>query len=45
VVGWISDSAGGLGRGLVFSAIALLLGALLASRQRALAVAPVAAHS
>ncbi|HYD94582.1 MAG TPA: YbfB/YjiJ family MFS transporter [Noviherbaspirillum sp.] len=36
VVGWISDQAGGLQRGLVFSAAALLLGALLASRQRAL---------
>ena len=37
VVGWISDSAGGLQRGLVFSAAALLLGALFASQQRALA--------
>ncbi|GAB3540930.1 YbfB/YjiJ family MFS transporter [Noviherbaspirillum agri] len=37
VVGWISDSAGGLQRGLLFSASALLLGAVLASRQRALA--------
>jgi hypothetical protein len=36
VVGWISDGAGGLQRGLVFSAAALILGALLASRQRAL---------
>jgi predicted MFS family arabinose efflux permease len=36
IVGWISDSAGGLKRGLVFSAVALLIGALLASRQRAL---------
>ncbi|MGH8808742.1 MAG: YbfB/YjiJ family MFS transporter [Noviherbaspirillum sp.] len=36
IVGWISDSAGGLQRGLVFSAIALLAGALLASRQRPL---------
>lgn len=35
-VGWISDTAGGLERGLVFSACALLLGALLASRQSAL---------
>jgi len=35
MVGWISDSAGGLRRGLVFSAVALLIGALLASRQRA----------
>ncbi|RZI43410.1 YbfB/YjiJ family MFS transporter [Herbaspirillum sp. HC18] len=36
VAGWISDTAGGLQRGLVFSAVALLIGALLASRQRAL---------
>ncbi|HEY0847679.1 MAG TPA: YbfB/YjiJ family MFS transporter [Noviherbaspirillum sp.] len=36
MVGWISDSAGGLERGLVFSSVALLIGALLASRQRAL---------
>lgn len=36
IVGWISDAAGGLQRGLVFSAVALLLGAVLASRQRAL---------
>lgn len=36
VVGWISDGPGGLQRGLVFSASALFVGALLASRQRAL---------
>jgi len=36
-VGWIADSAGGLQRGLAFSAAALLLGALLAWRQRPLA--------
>jgi predicted MFS family arabinose efflux permease len=36
IVGWISDGAGGLQRGLVFSSIALLAGALLASRQRPL---------
>ncbi len=36
VVGWIADSAGGLGRGLWFSAIALWLGALVAWRQRPL---------
>ncbi|KRB87868.1 YbfB/YjiJ family MFS transporter [Noviherbaspirillum sp. Root189] len=36
IVGWISDAAGGLQRGLVFSAAALLLGAVLASGQRAL---------
>ncbi|NBY06130.1 MAG: YbfB/YjiJ family MFS transporter [Betaproteobacteria bacterium] len=36
VVGWISDGPGGLARGLVFSAGALLLGALLAWRQKSL---------
>jgi predicted MFS family arabinose efflux permease len=36
VVGWISDGGGGLQRGLVFSAAALALGAVLGSRQRAL---------
>ncbi len=36
VVGWIADGTGGLQRGLVFSALALLVAALLASRQRAL---------
>ncbi|WP_420472877.1 YbfB/YjiJ family MFS transporter [Noviherbaspirillum sp. ST9] len=36
MVGWISDGAGGLQRGLVFSAIALLAGAVIASRQRPL---------
>ena len=36
VVGWIADGAGGLPRGLVFSACALWLGALLAWRQRPL---------
>lgn len=36
VIGWIADGAGGLQRGLVFSAVALFAGALLASRQRAL---------
>jgi predicted MFS family arabinose efflux permease len=39
IVGWISDGAGGLQRGLIFSAAALLIGALLASRQRALPAA------
>lgn len=37
-VGWIADGAGGLVRGLVFSALALWVGALLAWRQRPLAV-------
>ena len=36
VVGAIADAAGGLARGLVFSAVALWLGALLAWRQRPL---------
>ncbi len=36
IVGWISDGAGGLQRGLVFSAIALLIGAVLAVRQKPL---------
>jgi len=36
VVGWIADGPGGLARGLVFSAAALWLGALLALRQKAL---------
>lgn len=35
-IGWIADGPGGLQRGLVFSALALFIGALLASRQRAL---------
>ncbi len=37
VVGWIADGPGGLARGLVYSAAALWLGALLAWRQRPLA--------
>jgi predicted MFS family arabinose efflux permease len=36
VVGFIADGPGGLARGLVFSAVALWLGAALAWRQRAL---------
>jgi MFS family permease len=36
VVGWIADGVGGLERGLIFSALALFIGAGLASRQRAL---------
>ena len=39
VVGWVADGAGGLQRGLVYSALALFLGAGLASRQRAIAIA------
>lgn len=37
MVGWIADATGGLERGLVASSISLLIGAVLASRQRALA--------
>jgi predicted MFS family arabinose efflux permease len=36
IVGWIADGAGGLQRGLVFSGVALFVGAALAMRQRAL---------
>jgi len=36
IVGWIADRAGGLQQGLIFSALALLLGAVLAWRQRPL---------
>lgn len=36
IVGWIADGPGGLSRGLVFSALALWLGAVLAWRQRPL---------
>ncbi len=44
VVGWIADGAGGLERGLVFSAAALFLGAILALRQRALPAECASAH-
>ena len=37
VVGWIADGSGGLQRGLVFSALALFVGAALGTRQRPLA--------
>ena len=40
IVGWIADGPGGLARGLVFSACALWAGALLAWRQRPLALKP-----
>ncbi len=36
VIGWIADGPGGLQRGLIFSALALFVGALFASRQRPL---------
>lgn len=36
IVGWIADRSGGLQQGLLFSALALLIGALLAWRQRPL---------
>ena len=35
-IGWIADGPGGLQRGLIFSAVTLFAGAILASRQRAL---------
>jgi len=38
VVGWIADGEGGLARGLLFSAGALWVGAVLASRQQPLGV-------
>ncbi len=44
VVGWIADGPGGLARGLLYSAAALWLGALLAWRQRPLAVADTGAN-
>ncbi|MEO7548335.1 MAG: YbfB/YjiJ family MFS transporter, partial [Ramlibacter sp.] len=37
IAGWIADGPGGLARGLVFSAIALWVGAGVAWRQRPLA--------
>ena len=37
VVGWVADGEGGLARGLLYSAGALWLGALLAAGQRPLA--------
>jgi len=36
VVGFIADGPGGLARGLVFSAVALWLGAAFAMKQKAL---------
>jgi predicted MFS family arabinose efflux permease len=36
VIGWIADGPGGLQRGLIYSALALFIGAVLASRQRPL---------
>lgn len=39
VIGWIADGPGGLQRGLIYSALALFIGAMLASRQRALQTA------
>ena len=40
LVGWVADGAGGLRVGLAGSAAVLALGAVIASRQKALAVAP-----
>ncbi|MES2757655.1 MAG: YbfB/YjiJ family MFS transporter [Pseudomonadota bacterium] len=36
VIGWIADGPGGLQRGLIYSGMALFVGAILASRQRPL---------
>lgn len=36
IVGWIADGAGGLQRGLVFSALALFVGSLVAMQQKTL---------
>jgi predicted MFS family arabinose efflux permease len=36
VIGWIADGPGGLQRGLIYSALALFVGAIFASRQPAL---------
>ena len=36
IAGWISDGQGGLANGLLFSAVALLLGGLLATKQASL---------
>jgi MFS family permease len=36
IAGWISDGQGGLARGLLFSGLALLLGGLIATRQKSL---------
>jgi len=38
LVGWIADGPGGLERGLIISAVALFIGAALASRQKALSL-------
>lgn len=40
IVGWVADGTGGLARGLIISAVALLVGAVLASRQKACPSAP-----
>jgi predicted MFS family arabinose efflux permease len=36
IVGWIADGKGGLERGLIFSALALFVGSILASQQKSL---------
>jgi MFS family permease len=41
VVGWIADGPGGLQRGLVFSSLALLLGAFFAWQQKPLTEKPI----
>jgi predicted MFS family arabinose efflux permease len=40
LVGWVSDQSGGLRHGLACSAVVLLVGALVATRQRAIQHAP-----
>jgi len=40
LVGWVADSAGGLRAGLGFSAVVLMVGALVAWRQRPLGDTP-----
>lgn len=40
IAGWISDGQGGLARGLLFSGLALLLGGLIATRQKPLSNSP-----
>jgi len=40
IAGWISDGQGGLARGLLFSGSALLLGGLIATRQKPLSHSP-----
>jgi predicted MFS family arabinose efflux permease len=45
VIGWIADGPGGLQRGLIYSALALFVAAILASRQPALAYSSSAGNA